>query len=589
MQALVLILQMKKQLSVIAIRTGSLIKDHKVISCIIAVIIIAGGYYGYKKVNAQTASPRYVLGQVERGTLVSSISGTGQVSASNQLDIKPKVSGQITSVNVKSGQEVKAGTVLAQIDARDAAQSVRDAQADLTSAKISLEKTRTSSTVSRGDAQDALTKAYEDGYNTLSEVFTSYATIVDSADDILNSPSASSYMQTESVRSLAGNSGVERKNSIILTFEKVKAEYNQDYEEYKQLNRTSGDNQATEKLIADSYATSKKLADSLKDIRSFVAYLEGAASSVSTQMTSDKTSLDTNLATVNGKVTSLLALQSTIKDAKNSLATANQTYTAISGSDEPLDVQAARLTVTLKQNAYQKALNTLSDYTIRAPFDGVIAAANAKVGDNATSATVISTLITKQKVATVSLNEIDVAKVKIGDKATLTFDAVSGLTISGQVLDVDTIGTVSQGVVSYNVKIGFDTQDERIKPGMSVTAAIITDSKPNVLMVPTSAVKSDANGSYVEALDGVTAGQSGSQGITSASQPRQISIEVGSANDSQTEIVSGLNEGDQIITRTITGSAQTTTRTTNQRTGGNVLGVPTGGGARTNFGGGFQR
>ncbi|MDD5433706.1 MAG: hypothetical protein PHE77_03610, partial [Candidatus Pacebacteria bacterium] len=60
--------------------------------------------------------------------------------------------------------------------------------------------------------------------------------------------------------------------------------------------------------------------------------------------------------------------------------------------------------------------------------------------------------------AEISLNEVDVAKVKIGQRAIITFDAIDELEITGKVEDVDTIGTVSQGVVSYNVKIIFDTQ-----------------------------------------------------------------------------------------------------------------------------------
>ena len=100
-------------------------------------------------------------------------------------------------------------------------------------------------------------------------------------------------------------------------------------------------------------------------------------------------------------------------------------------------------------------------------------------------------LITKQKIAEISLNEVDAAKVKVGQKVTLTFDAIDGLSITGEVSEIDALGTVSQGVVTYGVKIAFDTQDERVKSGMSVSAAIITDVKQNVLLVPNAAVKSN--------------------------------------------------------------------------------------------------
>ena len=96
-------------------------------------------------------------------------------------------------------------------------------------------------------------------------------------------------------------------------------------------------------------------------------------------------------------------------------------------------------------------------------------------------------------------------------------------------MEIDTIGTVSQGVVTYNVKIGFDTQDERVKPGMSVSTDIITDVRQDVLMVPNSAIKSS---SYVEAL--------------ANGQPVREPVEIGLSNNTMTEIISGLNEGDKI-------------------------------------------
>jgi HlyD family secretion protein len=101
----------------------------------------------------------------------------------------------------------------------------------------------------------------------------------------------------------------------------------------------------------------------------------------------------------------------------------------------------------------------------------------------------VATLITKQKIAQVSLNEVDITKIKSGQKVNITFDAIENLNITGQVLDVDLVGTVSQGVVSYNVKIGLDIDDERIKSGMSVSASIITDIRQDVVSVPVTANK----------------------------------------------------------------------------------------------------
>jgi len=229
----------------------------------------------------------------------------------------------------------------------------------------------------------------------------------------------------------------------------------------------------------------------------------------------------------------------------------------IEGGADTLDIQSSELVLEQRRNALLDAKEKLADYFIYAPFAGTIAKLNTKKSDAVTSGTLVATLITKQKIAEISLNEVDVSKIKVGQKATLTFDAVSGLGIAGSVAEVDTVGTVSQGVVTYNVKIGFDTQDDRIKPGMSVSAAIITDIKQDVLIVPQSSVKSQGDTYYVEMFASPLVSSGDTQGTTSSVLPQQRIVEVGISNDMSYEIVSGLKEGDQIVSRIITATTKT--------------------------------
>jgi len=178
-------------------------------------------------------------------------------------------------------------------------------------------------------------------------------------------------------------------------------------------------------------------------------------------------------------------------------------------------------------------------------------------------------LITQQRLAEISLNEVDVAKVKTGQKATLTFDAISDFSISGKVIEVDMLGTVNQGVVSYGVKIAFDTENERIKPGMSVAVDIITETKQDVLVLPNGAIKSQNGYYYVESAEvpeetrqQLLASVSGT--VLSQSPKVQV-VEIGISNDSYTEIVSGLNEGDIVVTSTVNQSKTQTAQTQNTR------------------------
>ena len=182
----------------------------------------------------------------------------------------------------------------------------------------------------------------------------------------------------------------------------------------------------------------------------------------------------------------------------------------------------------------------------------------------------MATLITKKQIAALSLNEVDAAKIQLGDNAMLTFDAVPDLTLTGKVVELDPVGTVSQGVVTYTAKIGFDSQDSRIKPGMSVNADIQTAVHQDALTVPSTAIKTQNGQTYVQAFVpalavGTSTKASGttsaSAGVVSATAPKLIPVTTGISDTTNTEIVSGLTAGQQIVTKTITGTAAATAST----------------------------
>jgi len=159
----------------------------------------------------------------------------------------------------------------------------------------------------------------------------------------------------------------------------------------------------------------------------------------------------------------------------------------------------------------------------------------------------IANIITPQKIAEITLNEIDAVKIKIGQKANITFDAVDDLNITGEVVEADTLGTTTQGVVTFGVKISFDTQDDRIKPGMSLSTEIITDAKQNVLVVPSSAIKQQDSASYVQVADGSAVASA----LVLPASFRSQFVQTGLSNDTMTEILDGLEQGDIIVTQII--------------------------------------
>ena len=119
------------------------IKTHKTTSIIVAILILILSYWTYGKITTPASVTRYVMGTASKATIISTVSGSGQVSASNQINLTPEVSGTITHVYVNPGDQVTAGKVLFAIDSTDAEKTVRDATVSLKSAKLDLETAKT--------------------------------------------------------------------------------------------------------------------------------------------------------------------------------------------------------------------------------------------------------------------------------------------------------------------------------------------------------------------------------------------------------------------------------------------------------------
>jgi macrolide-specific efflux system membrane fusion protein len=171
---------------------------------------------------------------------------------------------------------------------------------------------------------------------------------------------------------------------------------------------------------------------------------------------------------------------------------------------------------------------------------------------------------------TVAFSESDVSKVKVGQPATITLDALSGVQLAAHVASISTVGTSSSGVVSYNATLDLDQGDPRVKPGMSASASVIVGQAQGVT-VPNQALTGAGSLATVNLLSG---------GKTVPTQ-----VIVGLRGNSRTQIISGLKAGQQVVV-TITlpplGSTSTSASGSSGTLGG-AGGRPGGGGG---FGGG---
>ena len=145
-------------------------------------------------------------------------------------------------------------------------------------------------------------------------------------------------------------------------------------------------------------------------------------------------------------------------------------------------------------------------------------------------------------IISVNLSEIDVPKAKVDQKATVTFDSIADKTFTGKVISVDRIGATTSGVTSYPAIIQIDTDNEEILPNMAATANVIIETKDNVLSVPASAIQN-------------TTGQT-TVNILKNGQPQEVSVVTGISSSAQTEIVSGLAEGETVVVQTTTQQGQ---------------------------------
>lgn len=629
---------------------SKLSKKKKILIVAAILLLGIGGYFIYQKTHASVGVNKYVISAVEKGSIINSIAGSGQISTSDQIAIQPKASGSITSINVKVDQQVKKGDVIATIDSKDAQKTVRDAASSLQSsqlslqkfqeaasassitqaqnaidnAKTSLEKLKTSqtsdyetATQNKQNSEDNLVKAYDDGFSSIANAFLDLPNVMSGLNGVLlgydfSGNQANVDYYSDAVQSYNSNVTIYR-NDAYNKYQTAKTAYDKNFADYKAASRSS-DTATIDSLINETYNTTKSIADAVKSTYDLIQFYQDQLIQrnlkVSNISNTHISNLNSYTSTTNNHLNDLLSAQNTIKSDNQTINNATKSLAQmdknnpldiasaeasikekedalanLTAAPDALDLQSQQLSVQQKQNSLYDAEEKLADYTVKAPVDGIIAAVSSKVNDSASTSTSIATLISKQKIAEVSLGETDIINVKVGQKATFTFDAIDGLSLTGEVAEVGDLGTATQGVVSYTVKIILDTDDDRVKSGMSFSVNIITDSKTDVLVVPTSAIKASGSGSYIEIPNETIADDQldVSAGIVLNNKTKQQTVVTGLTDGTNTEITSGLVEGDKIITKTIkptTTTSSSTSSSTNRSTTQSLIG---GGGA---FGGG---
>lgn len=265
--------------------------------------------------------------------------------------------------------------------------------------------------------------------------------------------------------------------------------------------------------------------------------------------------LDYNAALANYNITAAnIANDTTLKQAQAQL---ERDQVALEQAQRNLDttLRTAQAQLDSAQAAYDQAVRNLEKTKLVSPIDGVVAQVNFSVGDSAGTGVAVMVVDLSQLQVRLTVAEVDVAKIKVGQTAQMTLDALPGKTYAAKVLSVAPIATVTQGVVNYPVIVALTNNDGQVKPGMTTNVTITVEERANVLLVPLRAVRTQGNQKIVT--------------VVYQGQNIAVPVTTGLSNDTSVEITSpGLQEGDQVLL--------TTTTTTTRPTGGGG-GIPGGG------------
>ena len=249
--------------------------------------------------------------------------------------------------------------------------------------------------------------------------------------------------------------------------------------------------------------------------------------------------------------------QNNLQTAQNKFADAD---TAISQAQANLQAAAnaykqTKSVVTAAVSGQVSGLNVFEGMSITV-------SSGSNSNSSSTSSTLLSITNQTNPIVSVDVSESDISNIKIAQAATITLDAFSDKTFTGKVVGINKAGTVSSSVTSYPVMVQFDTLPDGVLPNMGATANIILNTKTDVLTVPSAALQSGTNGDTVQVL------------VNGVAQTK--TVQAGISSDTDTEITSGLNEGDTVVTGTIAKTTTTSSSSTSVfgglRTGGGGFG-----------------
>jgi len=469
------------------------------------VAVVLAGLIARDTVFAQPAAATIRTATADIGTVSSVVSSTGSLEPTGRMNVNFKVAGTLTEIDVKVGDKVVTGQVLARIDASTQQASLAQAQASLASAQANLQSVQSPLTSAQLAQLQHQLSAAQQNYN-----------------DTVASVNAQNQADASTVANDQAKITADCPNGATCS---------QDQAQF-----------ANDK--------SKQTMDAISG--------QSRINSSAQQITSSRDNL-----TVQSQVkpNSLAAAQAQVASAQAQVQAAQ-----LALNETTLTAPTSGVVISISGVPGEGVAGGASGATAQSP--GSLAPAPASgTGSGSGSSAFMVIDDNSSMVAVMPFAETDAAKLAANQTASLTFDAIPNLTISGHVLRVSPNATVVSNVVDYYVSFVLNRTDPRLREGMTANAAVTVAQADNAVRVPNAAVHTTGGATTVTVLTG---GQ-------------QVSTEVvtGIVGDTYTEIKAGLNQGDVVVLP----SLRTTGTTTGG--GGNVFrGGGLGGGGIVRGGGG---
>ncbi|MEI6191220.1 MAG: efflux RND transporter periplasmic adaptor subunit [bacterium] len=483
--------------------------SHKVWSSVIvlAIIIIAWSVFKNSSENI-----KYTETIVTKGSISEIVSVTGNVKPLSAVDLAFELGGRVASINVAVGDRVYVGENLASVSNADLIASLDQARANLKKVQAGTGDNADKTALDLTQAENSLVDAIKDSYTKADDAVRNkmYSLFVDPAryGAKLNF-TADSFLRDdiEKGKDTVSDSLISWNRSIIAL------NNTSDLDSNYNLAKT---NLLSIKALLDKCAEAVNSLDSVSDY------------TTQAQIDTWKLNISTARTNINTTINSLTGFFDQYKTAGLSVKISGNSTLA-----EEAGIEQAQASVAGAEAALAKSI-------IKSPIGGVITNINPKLGEIIPSGkSVLSIISYGDYEVEVFVPEADIAKVKIGNLASTTLDAYgSGINFETQVIKIDPAATVIDGVPTYKVTLKFTNKDERIRSGMTANLDILANYKDGVLVLPSRVITTKDDGKYVSILDS-----------TDLSELIEKKIITGARDSNGTvEIVSGLNEGDKVVT-----------------------------------------